>query len=94
VCVCRLWPTAPTGPPAPAELVRVEVERAPLFLAGRYTKHVRTLSQTPWVRPEDGGRAREASSVYDWIAPAVQALFVCQGRSAFPPSTHPRTLCR
>jgi len=52
--------------------VRAVGERAAVFLAGRYNKLVRTLSQTPWMLD---GQRRSPTSVQELITDEVGKLF-------------------
>ncbi|OQR91567.1 tRNA pseudouridine synthase [Achlya hypogyna] len=66
-------PSPPTAVQSPATLV-VTVERSPVYVAGRYLKYQRGLSQTPWVL--DGERMGDSSveeAIGDVIAPEFRA---------------------
>ena len=52
--------------------VRAVGERAAVYLAGRYNKLVRTLSQTPWMLD---GQRRSPTSVQELITDEVGKLF-------------------
>ncbi|KDO35186.1 hypothetical protein SPRG_00032 [Saprolegnia parasitica CBS 223.65] len=68
----------PAGVPSPptraqsAASISVSVERAPVYVAGRYLKFMRGLSQTPWVL--DGERMGD-SSVEEAIGDIISPVF-------------------
>jgi tRNA pseudouridine synthase 10 len=68
----------PLRPVAEISTLAVKFEYAYVFVAGRYNKYSRTLSQTPWVI--DGKRKSE-SSVEELIAEHVVRLFEADGFS-------------
>ena len=52
--------------------IQLSMERAPVYVKGRYCKYQRGLSQTPWII--DGERIGD-SSVQEKIAQAIQPYF-------------------
>ena len=59
-------------------MTRVEIERDSLYVAGRYNKLVRTMSQTPWLLDNDVGRPRDPS-VADFLTAPIRTFFNAQG---------------
>ena len=62
------------------QMTRVEIERDSLYVAGRYNKLVRTMSQTPWLLDSDVGRPRDPS-VADFLTAPIRTFFNAQGES-------------
>lgn len=68
----RVFQTPPTIPKVACECESITCTREPLYIAGRYNKHNRSLSQTPWF--VDGVRKSE-SSVEEKICDNLQKHF-------------------
>eukprot|EP00057_Strongylocentrotus_purpuratus_P032401 XP_787517.3 PREDICTED: putative tRNA pseudouridine synthase Pus10 [Strongylocentrotus purpuratus] len=64
----RLLPHPPTMPQSGSSY-SIECLHEPVFLAGRYTKHSRHLSQTPWILE---GERKTESSVEEHICQPIQ----------------------
>ncbi|XP_071450586.1 tRNA pseudouridine synthase Pus10 isoform X2 [Hetaerina americana] len=69
-------PCPPAIPTVPVRYAPVTCSQNSLFVAGRYNKYSRTLSQTPWVI--DGERRAE-SSVQELIGENIVKAFKAQG---------------
>ena len=66
----------PLSPVEIASTLEIKIEHGYIYVAGRYNKYSRTLSQTPWVI--DGKRKSE-SSVEELIAEKIVALYKADG---------------
>ncbi|PNF36173.1 putative tRNA pseudouridine synthase Pus10 [Cryptotermes secundus] len=72
----QFFPSPPPVPTAPVTFDSITCTHNSLFIAGRYNKFSRTLSQTPWVI--DGER-RIKSSVQEIISENLQAASKAEG---------------
>lgn len=70
--VLNEWPIS--APETNCDLSSIKLTNSPVYIAGRYTKYSRHLSQTPWIL--DGERLME-SSVQDVIQERIQESIKC-----------------
>uniref|UniRef100_F6PZI5 tRNA pseudouridine synthase Pus10 n=1 Tax=Xenopus tropicalis TaxID=8364 RepID=F6PZI5_XENTR len=74
------FPFPPSSPETASEVVDIQCNHSPVFVAGRYNKYSRNLPQTPWII--DGERKME-SSVEELITEHLVKAFKADSKIAF-----------
>ncbi|XP_065833538.1 tRNA pseudouridine synthase Pus10-like [Oscarella lobularis] len=72
----QMFPCPPICPQVPCYVEEISCSYSSVYIAGRYNKYSRTLSQTPWVL--DGMRKTE-SSIQEMICDKLQARLKASG---------------